>query len=311
MKTQSLSFITSLLFITTIFSSVRSQNINFTITNLQDGLKSASVVTIDPNQLKTDSITQHNTYKNYINTILTAKDTLPGYKYTRFNLKVVGSGYRDGGRVITSPIRWTGNDWLKVLAIGGGALALHQLDVPLYDVVNRNNTSFVKGFSHTMEPFGNALYILPSLLGVYGIGAYSHNEELSGFAITAGKAVIITNALATYAKVLAHRHRPNDDTPTLNNQWDGPRADLKNASFFSSHTASAFALATVISANYGDHKWVSPVSYAMASLIGISRITANEHWATDVFIGAIVGYSVGKLVDKLNRSKKIKLVVGL
>lgn len=310
MKTQSLSFIASLLFIIAL-SSVKGQNINFTVSHLQDGLKSASVVTIDPHQLKTDSVAQHNNYINYIHTVLTAKDTLPGYQYTRLNLKTIGSGYRDAGKVTTSPLRWTGNDWLKVLAIGGGALALHQLDIPLHDMVNRNNTSFVKGFSNALEPLGNGLYIIPSILGVYGIGAYTHNEDLSGFAITAGKAVLITNTLVLYAKVLAHRHRPNDDTPTLNNQWDGPRLDLKNASFFSSHTATAFALATVISENYGSHKWVSPVAYTMASLIGVSRITGNDHWATDVFIGAIVGYSVGKLVNKLNRSKKIKLVVGL
>jgi len=310
LKTQSLSFIASLLLIFA-FLSAKSQNINFAVTNLQDGLKSAPTVTIDPNQLKTDSITQHKIYKAYINTSLTAKDTLTEYKYTRLNLKAIGSGYRDCGRVTTSPLRWTGNDWLKVLAIGGGALALHQLDVPINDLVNRHNNSIVKGFSNTMEPFGNLVYVLPSILGVYGIGAYTHNEDLSGFAITAGKAVLITNTLVMYAKVLAHRHRPNDDTPTLNNQWDGPRADLKNASFFSSHTATAFALATVISANYGDHKWVTPVAYTAASLVGASRIAGRDHWATDVFIGAIVGYSVGKLVDKLNRSKKIKLVVGL
>jgi len=310
LKAQSLSIIVSLLFIFA-FSSVQSQNINFTVTNLQDGLKNAPAVSIDPNLLKTDSITLHNNYLNYLNTALTAKDTLPGYQYTRLTLKTIGSGYRDAGKVTTSPLRWTGKDWLKVLAIGGGAFALHQLDIPVYDAVNRNNTSFVKGFSNVLEPFGNGLYIVPSLLGVYGIGAITHNENLSGFAITAGKAVLITNTLVLYAKVLAHRHRPNDDTPTLKNQWDGPRLDLKNGSFFSSHTATAFALATVISSNYGDHKWVSPVAYTMASLVGVSRITGNDHWATDVFIGAIVGYSVGKFIDKLNRSKKIKLVVGL
>jgi membrane-associated phospholipid phosphatase len=49
----------------------------------------------------------------------------------------------------------------------------------------------------------------------------------------------------------------------------------------------------------------------MASIVGVSRLAAHDHWATDVFVGAVIGYSVGKLVYKLNRSKKIKLVLGL
>jgi membrane-associated phospholipid phosphatase len=70
-------------------------------------------------------------------------------------------------------------------------------------------------------------------------------------------------------------------------------------------------LATVIASYYSDSKWIPAASYTMASLIGVSRIAAHEHWASDVFVGAVVGYTVGKLVYKLNRSKKIKLVVGL
>lgn len=311
MKTYSIFYITSLLFIFTALSSVKSQNINFTINHLQDGLKNTSAVAIDPNLLITDSIKQHEALINYKNNFPTIKDSLSEYQYTRFNLKTIASGYRDGGKVITSPLRWNGNDWLKVIAFSGATIALHQLDVPLYNVVNHNNSSFVKGFSNTMEPFGNVFYVVPALLGVYGIGAYSQNEQLAGFAITAGKAVLIANTLATYAKVMTHRHRPNDDTPTKLNQWDGPRADLNDVSFFSSHATTAFALAAVISSEYGDHKWVSPVAYTMASLIGVSRIAGNDHWTTDVFVGAVIGYSVGKLIDKLNRSKKIKLVVGL
>ncbi len=313
MKTYSFAIIASLLLIFSTFSSAKSQNINFTVLNLQEGLKTASTTPLPSNPIKkADSVGQSSGVNIFYNISQSSlKDSLGVYQYTHLTLKAVWSGYRDGGRVITSPLRWKRNDWLKVIAISGGAIALHQLDVPINEVVNRNNTPFIKGFSNTFQPFGNVFYVVPALLGVYGIGSFSHDEQLSGFAIAAGKAVIISNALVTYAKVVTHRHRPNDDTPTLKNKWDGPRADLKNVSFFSSHTATAFALATTISSNYSEHKWVSPVAYTMASLVGISRITANEHWATDVFVGAVVGYSVGKLIDKLNRSKKIKLVIGL
>lgn len=239
-------------------------------------------------------------------------DTLEAFKYSVLDLRAISSGFSDGAKVYISPFHWAGNDWLKVLALGGTALAIHQLDIPLNDLVSHNNTPFIKGFSKTFEPFGNLFYILPAIGSTY---IYAHlsgkNDDLSGFAITAGKAVIIANTLATLSKVLTHRHRPNDDTPTKINQWDGPRLDLKDVSFFSSHAVTAFSLASVIASTYADHKWVPPVAYTMASLVGLSRITGNDHWATDVFVGAVLGYGIGKLVYKLNRSKKIKLVITL
>lgn len=235
-------------------------------------------------------------------------DSVETFKYSVLNLRTIGSGYVDAGKCMRSPLRWKGNDWLKVLAFGSVGLALHQLDVPINNLAYRNNSPLTNGFSNTLEPIGNLMYLLPAIGGTYLISKLSGNDELSGFAITAGKAVLIANTFVTYGKVLAHRHRPNEVNP---NQWDGPRLDLKNASFFSSHTATAFSLATVIASTYGEHKWVTPVVYTMASLIGVSRIAGHDHWATDVFTGAVIGYAVGKLVFKLNHSKKIKLVVAL
>ncbi|MDP4292019.1 MAG: phosphatase PAP2 family protein [Bacteroidota bacterium] len=238
-------------------------------------------------------------------------DSAVTFNYDVLNLHTIGSGFRDGGRVYTSPIRWTGTDWLKVAVLGGAAVAVHQLDEPINNMIHRNSSPFMKGFSSSFEPFGNSLYVIPALLGTYFYAHATGKEELSGLTITAGKAVIIANAIATWSKVLAHRHRPYEGTPSKPNQWDGPRADFKNVSFFSSHTVTAFSLATVIASTYSDQKWVPYACYSMASLVGISRITGKDHWATDVFVGAVVGYGVGKLVYKLNRSKKIKLVVGL
>ena len=235
-------------------------------------------------------------------------DSVEIFKYSILNLHTIGTGYADAGKCTTSPFHWKGNDWLKFLAIGATGLAIHQLDVPINKIAYRNDSRLTRDFGNAFDPIGNLLYVLPAIGGTYLISHLAGNDELSGLAITAGKAVLIANTFVTYGKVLAHRHRPSEENP---GQWDGPRLDLKNASFFSSHTATAFSLATVIASTYANHKWVPPIAYTMASIIGVSRIAAHDHWASDVFVGAVVGYSVGKLVYKLNRSKKIKLVVGL
>ena len=75
----------------------------------------------------------------------------------------------------------------------------------------------------------------------------------------------------------------------------GPAFSVKHGStsFPSGHTTAAFAAATVFAQEYKDRLWVPILSYSAASLIGLSRITENAHWASDVFAGAALGYVTG------------------
>ncbi len=58
---------------------------------------------------------------------------------------------------------------------------------------------------------------------------------------------------------------------------------------------------------YKTTPWVPIVSYSAASLIGLSRITENKHWATDVFAGAALGYLCGRqVVNNYHRYATIK-----
>ena len=53
--------------------------------------------------------------------------------------------------------------------------------------------------------------------------------------------------------------------------------------------------------------WVPWLAYSAAGLIGLSRITENKHWITDVVAGAGLGYLTGKLVvNNYHRYAKLK-----
>ena len=70
--------------------------------------------------------------------------------------------------------------------------------------------------------------------------------------------------------------------------------DSAYRSFPSGHTTTAFALATTIANHYPDYKWYS---YGLATLVGISRIYEEAHWASDVVAGAGLGYASAKFVE--------------
>jgi membrane-associated phospholipid phosphatase len=79
------------------------------------------------------------------------------------------------------------------------------------------------------------------------------------------------------------------------------------SSFPSGHTTIAFAAATVFAKEYKDKVYVPIIAYSAATLIGLSRITENKHWATDVLAGAVIGYMAGKnVVNNYHRYAKLK-----
>lgn len=70
-------------------------------------------------------------------------------------------------------------------------------------------------------------------------------------------------------------------------------------SFPSGHTSVAFTMATVIAKRYNNTKIVPVISYTLATLVGLSRITEDAHWLSDCIVGGALGYGIGSLTVKL------------
>ncbi|OCB72543.1 Membrane-associated phospholipid phosphatase [Flavobacterium glycines] len=80
-------------------------------------------------------------------------------------------------------------------------------------------------------------------------------------------------------------------------------------SFPSGHTASFFALATVLS-NYCKKRYVCISLLLLSILVGYSRIYLAHHFLMDVFVGALIGVAFGSLsviwYNKISESTFVK-----
>ena len=63
---------------------------------------------------------------------------------------------------------------------------------------------------------------------------------------------------------------------------------LRYHSFPSGHTSSAFALFFLMSILFKDKRW-APLLFALALLVGVSRVYLLEHFFHDVYAGAFIG----------------------
>ena len=77
----------------------------------------------------------------------------------------------------------------------------------------------------------------------------------------------------------------------------------KYDAFPSGHLATFVSAITIIGENYPRIRWIKPVGYTIAGLIGLSMINNGVHWASDYPLGFAIGYGFGKFIAKKNHLK--------
>lgn len=143
---------------------------------------------------------------------------------------------------------------------------------------------------------------------MYAIGRLAHKKELADLGLHGEEAIGVATVVTTAIKWTAGRARPyvvRDTNPSDFGLFRGFRKGSDYSSFPSGHTMSAFAAAAVV-ANEASRWWpgsqwyVGSAMYAGATLVGLSRMYNNKHWATDVIMGAGIGTFAGNKVVRFN-----------
>ncbi len=191
-------------------------------------------------------------------------------------------------------------------AVFGGLLLADQsihdaIDPPKWEGTSAGHVS------QTVTGFG-ALYGLGFLAGFTSYGFLAGDEKAKETSYLAAEAFVTAGFWTQTLKLLSGRERPPDRTQA-GGKWTGPFAVSFSRhfshfdSFPSGHTSTAFSIATVFAEQYAETPGVPLLSYTLASLVGISRITVNRHWASDVFAGAVIGYLCAREVLANNPSE--------
>lgn len=191
-----------------------------------------------------------------------------------------------------------GKHWKPAVAFVVGTVGLVSLD-PLEAPYFRSTTAYhtfnqVLSTSHTefLMAAAPATFYAASLLrhDVYG-------QQTTEFA---AEAVLDSTLVETVMKLSFRRLRPIE-VPKGANFWD-TFTDAKGGLFSgqpgfpSGHSITAFSIATVFADRYSRHRWVPWVAYGLATAIGFSRVTLQAHFVSDVFVGAVLGYSISHYV---------------
>jgi len=209
----------------------------------------------------------------------------------------------DMSQEVTGPFHAQGKTWGKV----GGFVLLEGGLLFADKAIQKNSQIFMAhnpgahNVSQYVTDFG-AMYEVYTLAAFGAYGVIFKSNKVKTTTLLATQSYIAAGAMSWTVKFLVGRRRPNSFTPENENNlvFTGPMFKGGNSSFGSSfvsgHTTAAFSAATVFAEEYHDEILIPVIAYSAATLVGVSRITQNAHWATDVFAAAALGYVTGKQV---------------
>jgi hypothetical protein len=189
-------------------------------------------------------------------------------------------------------LRWIDADWL--VPLGGAAAAMFVTDTD-YSKHLSNSPNRIK-YSKDLSNYG-----LASMVGIGGglylWGHITHDDHKIETGILAGEAAIDSLAPVYTMKYGLGRERP------LQNNYQG-QFFQGGVSFPSEHAAAAWSIASVIA-----HEYPGPLTslfvYGLASAVSLSRITAKQHFPSDVLVGSAIGWFEGMYVYRKHHDPNI------
>jgi membrane-associated phospholipid phosphatase len=237
-------------------------------------------------------------------TAITLKAQINKSCNTHLNIDYIKSYWQAGVYTLKQPASYQLDDWLLAGTLTGMAAVIYTQDRLLFDGLHATGQHpFVGQQKMFAEGFGSGLTAFPMLIGMYAYGSATDNLRPRHAALAGMQSFLLSAGLAFALKELTHRPRPHQQPVADPKSWFGPFEGSGFTSFPSGHSMRSFALATVLAGIYHDKPWLGAGFYALAGLTAFSRLNSGEHWPSDVVVGALLGYGIGRAVLHFNRSK--------
>jgi len=203
---------------------------------------------------------------------------------------------------VKQPFRWENEDWLKLSAVSAGALILTQFDKSITNELDKER-SYYNSFPIVGGKFWGGGIPTAFFVGVFGIhGLMADNNSSKKIAFEIVQASFYAGAITSILKISVGRARP------FTNKGSGtfePFTFFNDDfhSFPSGHATLAFSLSTVLAKN-SKSDLLKVIAYIPAVLTCVSRVYQDDHWVSDVFAGAAIGYFVGDWVANTHLQKE-------
>lgn len=206
--------------------------------------------------------------------------------------------------VWTSPVRADRRDWLVTAGVAAGFAALLPVDDQIDSWIVRHPNAVIIEMT---EPFreqsktkeigdmstGRRLFPISAVL--IASGMVSDNRKLREAGWGCLSAWQSSSALRHVLYAGVGRSRPSVEGADQYD-WNIPSDGWDEHSFFGGHVANAFACGTFWSDRF-ELGILEPLMYTWATGIALARMADRRHWASDEWVGIVVGYAMGRTIS--------------
>lgn len=216
-----------------------------------------------------------------------------GGEENRLGKAYVKNLFSDQKKIWTSPARIRSDHlpWLiPFVAVGGGLIAT--------DSNVARQLSPRPGLISNSRNLGNlgAASFVAGGTGFYVYGRFAHNEHARETGVLASESALNSVAVAEILKLATGRERPSDNVKG--------RFFQGRTSFPSEHAMLSWSIASVIAREYPG-PWVKVTAYGLASAVSLSRIYSRDHFPSDVVVGGVLGYLIGRQVYVAHHNQEL------
>jgi membrane-associated phospholipid phosphatase len=208
-----------------------------------------------------------------------------------------------------SPVTWHDARLLGAFTLASAALM--PADRELQRVMQRPWVQSSSLFKHTADAFNayGSPGVFVGSIALYATGWATGRRDVARLGLRAWETIALSGIVTGGMKGLAGRARPYE-SPGRPGDWrllSGTTNDGRQ-SFPSGHVTAAFAFAGALDhelrvSHPDTRRWASPLLYGAAALTGFARMHSNNHWASDVVMGAGIGVVSGLVVARFHADR--------
>lgn len=211
--------------------------------------------------------------------------------------------YNEGGNLYKQPVNWNAGEWLIAGGIAASTFLIMHVDEDVREAALKNPKYKNNLITEFGRYWGEPYVSLP--IGIfflaYGISQDNEANKRLGFEIT--QSFFYSILTTQIIKISLGRARPFTDEGAFS--FNPPELlSNRNWSMPSGHTTIAFSFSTVLAENADKSIW-KVLAYVPAFLTAGSRVYQDRHWASDVFLGAVIGYSTAKFLTELHNKNEV------
>lgn len=202
-----------------------------------------------------------------------------------------------------APFNWRGADWqnFSLCLVAGGSLLPVDNSIHLWmRDLQPSNSALIKT-GKFFSTAGSPLALLGLVTGGYLAGELAHSSSTRQTFLLLAESLFVTEIYVQFLKSGVGRARPYTEEGPF--RFHPLNFKEKWHSFPSGHAAAAWAVAGSLSATRPD-SLLSASAIMLASAISISRLILDQHYPSDVLLGSLLGYFIGKKIASPGREDR-------